>query len=144
MADIPPTRPTTQPYDKWLHQWSLHMGTASEIVRVASEIVRLPLEATYVTTPLVSNHWSTLLAGHPDETLIRFFISGISRGFRIGFSHPLSNLSSAKRNLYCALQHSTIVDQYLSEELSHHHIQHNSHSQCPCQHVWGHSQESSA
>ena len=89
------------------------MGTASEIVRV-------PLEATYVTTPLVSNHLSTLLAGHPDETLIRFFIYGISRGFRIGFNHPLSNLSSAKRNLYCALQHSTVVDQYLSEELSHH------------------------
>ena len=88
----PPTRPTTQPYDKWLYQWSLHMEMAAEIVRV-------PLEATYVTTPLVSNHWSTLLAGHPDETLIRFFISGISRGIRIGFSHPLSNLSSAKRNL---------------------------------------------
>ena len=44
----------------------------------------------------------------------------ISRGFRIGFNHPAGTLTSAKKNLDCSLQHPSVVDQYLAEELSCH------------------------
>ena len=90
MADFAPVVPTTLPYSKWLLQWNIHMRSAEDTVRV-------PPEASHITTLLVSHHWITLLADHPDETLVRFFIVGISSGFRIGFNHPEGTLSSAKK-----------------------------------------------
>ena len=70
-------------------------------MRSAEVTARVPPEATHITTPLVSHHWSTLLADKPDETLVRFFIMGISSGFRIGFNHPEGTLSSAKKFRLC-------------------------------------------
>lgn len=67
----------------------------------ALETVRVPQVATYATTPIVSSHWSTLLAEHPDEILIRFFISRIISEFRIGFSQPLRALYSAEKLVLC-------------------------------------------
>ena len=84
----------------------------------ATETAWVPPDATRITTPLVSSHWSTLLAEHPDETLVKFFLTGIKLGFRIGFNHFPGTLRSAKKNLDCALHHPIVVDQYLSEELS--------------------------
>ena len=111
MVDIVQIIPATQPYSKWLLQWNSHMSTATETAWV-------PPDATRITTPLISSHWGTLLAEHPDETLIKFFLTGIKLGFRIGFNHFPGTLRSAKKNLDCALHHPIVVDQYLSEELS--------------------------
>ena len=80
----------------------------------------MPLEATAVITPLVSSNWKTLLAEHPNQSLVKFFTSGIADGFRIGFKHPTESLLPAKKNMYCATQHSAVVDKYLAEEISHH------------------------
>ena len=84
-----------------------------------SDKIYVPLEATAVITSLVSGNWKTLLAEHPDHSLVKFFTSGIADGFRIGFKHPTETLRPAKKNMYCATQHPAVVDKYLAEEISH-------------------------
>ena len=61
----------------------------------------------------------TILAEHPDQSLVKFFTSGILDDFRIGFNHPKESLWPAKKNMYCATQHPEVVDKYLAEEISH-------------------------
>ena len=129
MADLTHAAHSSQPYSKWLLQWNSHMAMAQETTRV-------PPQAAYVTTPLIANHRSSLLANHPDETLVRVFITGVTSGFRIGFSRPPNCLLSSKRNLDCALQHPSVVDQYLSEELSHRRVAGPFNtSVIPCAHI---------
>ena len=91
--------------------WSVHMTGVSDSVHV-------PPAATLINTPLVHSNWQALLAAHPDKSLVEFFIAGITNGFRIGYNHPKEPLRPAKKNMYCATQHSDVVDKYLSEEIS--------------------------
>ena len=65
-------------------------------------------------------------------------LTEISSGFSISFNHPTGSLSSSTKYLYCALQHPSVVNQYVPVRgavLSSlcWTIQHNSHSQCPLQ-----------
>ena len=55
------------------------------------------------------------MAEHPDKSLVKFFLTGISQGFRNGYHNPQSLLKSTRRNLDCALQHPEVVDHYLEE-----------------------------
>ena len=84
----------------------------------SSQTIKVPVEATVVTWPLIVQSWSNLLSTHPDQTLVNFFMTGISKGFRIGFHNPHSSLKSTKQNLACALQYLEVVDHYLKEELA--------------------------
>lgn len=84
-----------------------------------SDSIHVPLAAMTVITPLVPSNWQALLKDHPDQPLVKFFITGITDGFRIGFNHPQEPLRPAKKNMYCATQHSEVVDKYLTEEVSH-------------------------
>ena len=83
-----------------------------------SDSVHVPPAATLINTPLVHSNWQALLAAHLDKSLVEFFIAGITNGFRIGYNHPKEPLRPAKKNMYCATQHSDVVDKYLSEEIS--------------------------
>lgn len=102
-------------YEDWIPKWKLHLAGSDDTVRV-------PPSATTITTPLITETWLSLLADHPDKALTKFFITGISQGFRIGYTTKQSSLKSAGQNLTCALHHPEVVDQYLSEELAYHHV----------------------
>ena len=115
VADITPTMPTSQPYSEWLLQWNSHMRSAQDTMQVS-------FEATHITTPLILHHWSILLAEYSDKALVRFIITGISNGFKIGINHPAGSLLSVQKNLYCFLQHPSVEDQYLSEKHSHYRV----------------------
>ena len=102
-------------YKNWPSRWVSHS------TRIDDTIYMPPTAAT-ITTPLMTQNWLALLAGHPDKQLTEFFTTGISHGFRIGYNAPQSTLRSASQNLACALQYPEVVDQYLSEELAHHRV----------------------
>lgn len=97
-------------YEEWLPRWAAHLSRTEDIIHV-------PSTATAITTPLQTHIWQQLLANYPNQRLASFFISGLTNGFRIGYFSD-TRLSSAKRNLPCALDHPEVVDQYLAEELS--------------------------
>ena len=127
----------SQPYDKWLPTWKAHMTEMPDKIYV-------PLEATAVITPLVSSNWQTLLAEHPDQSLVKLFTSGIADGFRIGFHHPKESLQPAKKNMYCATQHPEVVDKYLAVEISHRRVVGPFTTQCSYQQIWCNTKTSSA
>jgi len=103
------------PYQEWVPAWNAHLSDSPSTVKV-------PHEATAVTTPLKAENWASLLATHPNQELVQFFINGITRGFRIGFKSSPKPLKSAKRNLGCALQHPDTVSQYLADEIAHNRV----------------------
>ena len=47
---------------------------------------------------------------------------GITQGFQLGFNSTLSSLKPACKNLEGALQHPSVVDNYITEEIMHHRI----------------------
>ena len=57
----------------WINQWLLQVEKSSDIVKV-------PAEAIAITSPLIVQNWSNLLATHPDQSLVNFFLAGISQG----------------------------------------------------------------
>ena len=65
-------------YDKWVSAWTSHLEGSSLTVRV-------PPEASAISTPLNVDNWRKMLADHPNRPLVEFFIAGITEGFRIGF-----------------------------------------------------------
>ena len=77
----------------------------------------VPPGATAITTPLVQVQWLKYLSNHPSHTLVNFFITGISQGFRLGFNRPLSQHKSAHKNLSSAVIHPEVIDEYLAAEV---------------------------
>ena len=70
-----------------------------------------------VQTPLRVSAWASALSAHPDRAFVRFLLSGIKVGFRIGFRRP-APLRSASRNMRSALDHPDVVQAYLDSECS--------------------------
>ena len=75
-----------------------------------------------ISTPLKPATRLTLLQEHPYKPLVNFLMLGISEGFRIGFIGPHNSIKSARMNLAGALQHPSVVEEYLATELSQHHV----------------------
>ena len=109
--EVQPSEPdSSTSYGTWIRDWMGHLtGVSSSIL--------VPSGATAITTPLVQVQWQRYLSNHPNNTLVNFFISGISQGFRLGFNRPLSQLKSARKNLSSAVLHPEVVDEYLAAEL---------------------------
>ena len=103
------------PHKEWVPGWNAHLAGSSSDVRV-------PQEATAITTLLNAMNWASLLSTHPNQELVQFLLTGISEGIRIGFKNSQKPLKSAKRNLGCALQHPDAVSQYLAKEIAHHQV----------------------
>ena len=55
---------------------------------------------------------------HPNNSLVSFFMSGISEGLRLGFNRDLTLLKSAHRNLTSVAEQSAVVEEYLAAELA--------------------------
>ena len=106
---------SNQSYSSWLIAWTSHLSNVSKSILV-------PPEATHVTTPLHHTRWQFSLLDHPDTALVRFFTSGITCGFRLGFNRPLTSLKSARHNLEGTLQHPTVVEEYIAEEITQHRV----------------------
>ena len=109
--EVQPSEPDpSTSYGTWIRDWMGHLtGVSSSIL--------VPSGATAITTPLVQVQWQRYLSNHPNNTLVNFFISGISQGFRLGFNRPLSQLKSVRKNLSSAVLHPEVVDEYLAAEL---------------------------
>ena len=97
------------PYPQWLQQWLGHLTPLPLFSKI-------PLQASYIRTPLIHAIWLHHLQHHPHQDLVQYFLQGISTGFRVGFDG--SHTHSAKNNLQSAVDHSTVVDDYLHNELS--------------------------
>ena len=102
-------------YSTWLEKWRDYMKEASTAIKV-------PLSASHLHTPLVPSRWTQALTQHPNQSLVNYFLNGISRGFQIGFKNPPRGLRSAHKNLNGALEHPNVVEEYLSLEILHHRI----------------------
>jgi len=89
-----------------------HVATA-----LAKEDIRVPDEATKITTPLVPEQWHRYLDDYPDKMLMHFFISGIRLGFRLGCKASSSTLKLSRRNLMSTLEHPEVVEEYLATKL---------------------------
>ena len=61
-----------------------------------------------VQTPLRVKAWEKALRRHPNTAFVRYVISGLRNGFRIGFNHS-SPLRSAAKNMEPAHQHPEII-----------------------------------
>ena len=102
-------------YYEWVPAWTAHLQ------HLANEI-KVPPQATLISTPLIPLTWRVLLTDHPNRQLVQFFVSGISQGFHIGFKQPIKTLKSVKRNLSCALDHPDTVTQYLADKIAQHRV----------------------
>ena len=71
-----PTSGVTQEYSSWLALWSEH-------IKSNPNTTHLPLAACKVTTPLKQDAWHLMLAAHPKQSLVKFFIEGIIVGFQL-------------------------------------------------------------
>jgi len=71
-----------------------------------SDEIYVPLEATAVITPLVSSNWQTLLAEHPDQSLVKFFTSGILDVIELVLTTPKNLCGQPRRT--CTVLRSTL------------------------------------
>ena len=72
------------------------------------------LPRTSITTPLDWRAWSQALSSHPDRAFREYIISGLKKGFKIGFNGV--RCSSATGNMKSALEQSQVVSEYLQQE----------------------------
>ena len=110
----PPPEPITC-YQTWIAKWHDHM-------REAPTAILVPPQASHIHTPLVIHRWQEALVKHPHQSLVNFFLMGLSQGFRIGYNHSSKEQKSAHRNLTGALQHPQVVNEYLATEILHHRV----------------------
>ena len=103
--------PASLSTEVWIARWQDHQSLAPTMPRV-------PLSACQINSPLSVSGWRYLLRGYPNQDLVHFFLSGISEGFRIGYNYKEFTCKSARTNLFGALSHPEIVDQYLETKIS--------------------------
>ena len=96
----------SMPYPQWLQHWLSHLPPLPLLSRTSSQ-------ASYICTPLIHTTWLHHLRLYPHQDLVQYFLEGISIGFRVGFDG--SGLHSAKNNLQSAVEHPTVIDNYLHE-----------------------------
>ena len=106
-----PTFGVLQEYSSWLTLWKVQ-------TKFTPGTNNLPTAARKVTTPLKPDAWLHMLATHPEQNLVKFFIDGITQGFRIGFNYQSTPIKSAKINMDSANLHPAIVTEYLQTELN--------------------------
>ena len=77
----------------------------------------VPNIACSIVTPLAPSTWLYFLSAHPSQALVKFFIQGISQGFRISFKSTSVKLCLAKRNTNFSQDHPLVVREYLCREV---------------------------
>ena len=64
------------------------------------------------------NFWSAELKLQEDKAFTQYILSGLTKGFRLGFHQPPQGLQAAKRNLLSASEHPQEVTEYITKELA--------------------------
>ena len=59
--------------------------------------------------------WQAGLSAHPDARFVEYVLSGIQDGFRVGFDYT-SSVRSARQNILSAVNHPTVVTDYVESE----------------------------
>ena len=67
--------------------------------------------------PLVAEQFAWELRFHPQQPQVDFILDSIHHGFKLRFS-PSQKLKSAKKNKLSAIQHASVIDAYLANEVS--------------------------
>ena len=61
--------------------------------------------------------WALALSRHPDKAFARYVCTGLRFGFRIGFTGRV-HLKSAQANMGSAIEHPSVVTEYLAKEIA--------------------------
>ena len=77
----------------------------------------IPSELQGVQTPLRADVWEKYLSTHPDREFCEYLLSGIRKGFRLGFEYRRASCVKAKSNMKSALENASVVDDYIAEEV---------------------------
>ncbi len=72
--------------------------------------------ASNIVTPLRLSAWTSELQDYPDSRFKDYILAGISQGFRIGFDPRHTRLVSTRQNMISAIEHPTVVGEYLESE----------------------------
>ena len=69
-------------------------------------------------TPINVDNLALQLCSHPDRNQVDYVLNGLRQGFRLGFHPEAVTLKSAKANCPSALDHHTVIDEYLAKEVA--------------------------
>ena len=67
-------------------------------------------------SPLDWQEWEKHVASHPNRSLAEYVVQGIRDGFRIGFDYTNHRTRRAGQNMQSALEHPSVVQDYLTKE----------------------------
>ena len=95
-----------------------YTGDLLALRAAVSPAVILPPECSEITSPLKPDVWESYLSAHPDRQFVEYLMDGIRWGFRVGCYANDGALRSATRNMLAADLHPTVIEDYLSNELS--------------------------
>ena len=82
----------------------------------SAQVPQLEFTKSAIRPPLLHDAWVAALSSHPDRNFVTYICTGLGDGFRIGFAHT-APLRSASANMFSAVQHPEIIDEYISKEL---------------------------
>ena len=71
-----------------------------------------------VTTSLVYHEWASLLRSHPVVEFSSYVLTGLVQGFCIEFNRAKIWCVWVKNNMQLALQHPSVVEDYLQKEVA--------------------------
>ena len=69
-------------------------------------------------SPLKVDYLTLQLCCHPDRQKVDYVLNGFRYGFRLGFHAEITTLKSAKANCPSAVQHPSVITEYLAKEVS--------------------------
>jgi hypothetical protein len=82
------------------------------------QAITVPPRVDSINTPLHLEAWWVELKDHPDEVYVRYILSGIKDGFRIGYDYSAHTCASSGKNMQSAAAHPEPIDKYIEEEVS--------------------------
>ena len=73
-----------------------------------------------IATPLKADKWEEALRSHPDRLFVKYILTGIREGFRIGFDYNsfANKLRPNSKNMRSAYENASVVNKYITEELT--------------------------
>ena len=83
----------------------------------SAQVPQLEFTESAIRTPLFHDAWVAALSSHPDRNFVTYICTGLRDGFRIGFART-APLRSASANMFSAVQHPEIIDEYIDEYIS--------------------------
>ena len=77
-----------------------------------------PLAPVHLVSPLQLSQFQAELHNYPDQAAAAYVLDGLREGFHIGFEASSVSLQSASSNMRSALDHPSIIDDYLETDVS--------------------------